>query len=627
MKIIKLITGLVITFVLAWTVSSAQNVEFTASAKSTVQVGEQFRLTYAVNSQVTNFDGPELNGFRILSGPNQSSSQSYQIINGKVAQSFQFTFTYYLQAVREGSYQILPATVVAGGKKVQSNALQVTVVQGTVQSTQHQPVQPAQGQPSQGSARQGSQQKEGIQSDDVYIKAFIDQSNPFQGEQVIITYKIYTTVPISQISISKLSSFPGFWYKNLLNDNEPLKQYSETINGKQYVVADLRKIALYPQKSGEIKIEPMEMQCLAQVKSQNTRSRDPFFDSFFDDPFFNRNYQNVTLTLQSNTVTLNVKALPLANKPSSFKGAVGNFTMSSDVDRTDLKTNDAITYKISISGKGSLELIENLKPEFPPDFETYDPKINDNINKSISGLSGSRTFEYLTIPRNAGDFQIKPVEFSYFDPDKNNYITLTTPVYNIHVGKGLNEPSGIAYSGVSQKNIQFIGSDVRHIKTHSFALHEINLFFFASDWFYLLVIAPLILFITFITLWRYNRKRKGNLQLMKNRRATKVARQNLRKASEYLKENKTDEFYIEVSRALWGYLGNKFNIPLSELSSDTVRLRLSSEQVKPEVIDEFLEVLSNCEYARFAPGDSSRKMNEIYSAALEMISKIERELK
>jgi hypothetical protein len=627
MKIMKLITGLVIPLVFLWILSPAQDIELTASAKSTVQIGEQFRLTYAVNSQVTNFNGPDLTGFRILSGPNQSSSQSYQIINGKVAQSFQITFTYYLQAAKEGSFQILPATVVAGGKKIKSNALQISVVQSNSQPAQNQPPQAAPGQPSRGPARQGSQQKEGIQSDDVYIKAFVDQSSPYQGEQVIITYKIYTTVPISQISISKLSSFPGFWYKNLLNDNEPLKQYSETINGKQYVVADLRKIALYPQKSGEIKIEPMEMECLAQVKSQNTRSRDPFFDSFFDDPFFNRSYQNVNLNLQSNTVTVNVKALPLANKPSSFKGAVGNFTISSGINRTDLKTNEAITYKLSISGKGSLELIENLKPDFPPDFESYDPKINDNINKSSSGLSGSRTFEYLTIPRNAGDFQIKPVEFSYFDPDKNTYITLTTPAYKIHVNKGLDEPSGIAYSGVSQKNIQFIGSDVRYIKTRAFAIHEINLFFFASDWFYLLIIAPLILFISFISLWRYNRKRKGDLQLMKNRRATKVARQNLRKASDYLKENRHDEFYIEISRALWGYLGNKFNIPLSDLSSETVRQRLSSEQVKPEIIDEFLEVLSSCEYARFAPGDSSRKMNEIYSAALEMISKIERELK
>lgn len=601
---------------------AAQGIEFTGSTKNNVQVGEQFRAIYSVNQQVDNFTGPDFEGFRILSGPNQSTNQNYQFINGKVTQSFQITFTYYLQATKEGTFDIDPAKVVAGGKTYQSNPMQITVSQGSSS-------QPGAGGQQQGNPRQQQQrQQNGIAKDDIFIKAVVDKNNPYQGEQVIITYKIYTTVPISQINVSKLSSFPGFFYKNLLDDNEPLKQYNETVNGKQYVVADIRKIALFAQRSGDITIEPMELTCLAQVKVENARTRDPFFDSFFNDPFFNRSYQNVELNLASNPATISVKQLPVNDRPSGFGGAVGTFTLSSSLDHDHLKANEALTVKVTITGKGNLELIDALPLSFPPDFETYDPKITNNINKNSSGISGTRTFEYLMIPRNAGEFQIKPVDFSYFDPSKQKYTTLTTPLYTVTVDKGDEiAGSGTAYSGVSQKNIQFIGSDIRYIKTSQVQLKRMNSLFFASSSFFLWIVLSVLIFGGIVAYWAYDKKRKGDVALVRNRKANKVARRNLMKAGEYLKSNQTEAFFEEISRALWGYISNKFNIPLSDLSIETVFQRLAAKGVGEGLITEFTGVLEGCEYARFAPGDKSGRMQDIYNEALAVISKIEQELK
>jgi hypothetical protein len=392
-------------------------------------------------------------------------------------------------------------------------------------------------------------------------------------------------------------------------------------------VADLRKLALYPQRTGDISIDPMELDCVAQLKVKSSKPRDPFFDNFFDDPFFNRNVRNIEMNLVSNALSIKVRPLPSDNRPASFSGAVGQFTMKADIDRTELKANEPVVLKVTISGKGNIELVDQVIIDFPPDFETYDPKIANDISATASGISGSRTFEYLAIPRNAGRFTIKPISFSYFDLAKNSYVTLTSPEYSIQVEKGDQESTGITYSGVSQKDIQFIGSDIRHIRTSAFPLARINSHLYGSISFYLWLLVPLLLAIAIVLALRANDRRRGNVVLVKNRQANKVARKNLRKADEFLKSGQTEAFYIEISRALWGYISNKFNIPLSELSIETVSQRLEKKAVSQESISEFTEVLDGCEYARFAPGDKTRKMSEIYDAALQIISKIENELK
>ena len=603
--------------------SLAQDVKFTVSARDKVTLGDRFQVMYSVNENGTEFQGPDFKDFRILSGPNLSTNRSYQIINGKMSQSISTTYTYYLQAIIEGQFTIPSATVYVDKVLYKSNELDIEVTKGNTQASQ------GTGRQTPAQNRQATEPATGQDDeDDVFIRAFISKSNPFQGEQVIVTYKIFTTINISQINFNNMPSFTGFWSKDLLSGTQQLEPYNEVYNGREYMVADLKKIALIPQKSGELTLDPMEITCLAKVRREGTRRvRDPFFDSFFDDPFFNNMYQNVELNLASNPLKINVRPLPLENRPLDFNGAVGSFRLSSSIDKTELKANEAINLKITVSGKGNIELINQFDLSFPPDIEAYDPKVINDINTSASGVSGSRSFEYLLIPRNAGTFTIKPYSFKYFDLATKTYKTLTTPEYTLKVEKGEESSSGIAYSGVSQADIQYIGSDIRHIKSLPFQLNRINTYFFGSTSFYLWLIIPLVLFLLIIILWKRNTRRQSNAALIRNRKATRVARKNLKSANRCMKEGNHRAFFNEVSRALWGYLSDKFNIPLSELSMDTVHDRLKDKSIREESINEFIQTLDHCEYARFAPDDESSAMDKIYTEAVQIISKIERELK
>ena len=595
---------------------SADEVQFTASARKLVSVGDRFQLTYTVNTRDGNFTGPSIKHFRMLSGPNVSTSQSYQVIQGRMSQSVTVSYVYYLQAFKEGKFEIPPATLNIKGKTYKTKAVPVEVIKGNASG--------AQGTKASG----GSRQKENA-GDDVFLKAFITNRNPYQGEQVIVTYKIYTAnVPISEIDFQGSASFPGFWATNLVDPGKQIQPKEEIINGREYLSGALYQGALFPQKSGKITISPKELTCTAQTRTQTDRkARDPFFDSFFDDPFFNNRFQNVRLEMKSNALTLNVRPLPIENKPAGFSGAVGKFKIASSVDNTELTVNDAITMKLIISGSGNLELINTPDVNWPPDFETYEPKISKNIRTSSSGVSGSRTFEFLAIPRSAGNFTVGPIELSYFDPGTGKYKTLKTEVYNFHVEKGDQSTTSISYSGVAQEDIMYLGQDIHYIKTGIYPLSARGMYLFATPLFYSLLAVPASLLLIATILVAGNRKKRRNVVLVKNRKATRVARKNLKKANDFLKTQQREEFYTEVSRALWGYLSDKFNIHLSELSMDSVSEHLADKDVSEESISKFVEVLNNCEFARFAPGDNTGLMNEIYNESIILISQIEGELK
>ena len=606
---ILLITGLFST-------SVAEDVRFTASAPSTVGTGQQFAVTFSVNAAASNFSAPTFKGFSVLSGPNQSSSSSMQISNGNMIQSVSYSFTYYLQAGNEGSYTITPAKVVVGGKTYESNALTIKVVKAA-QNTNPQ-------NPQQNRQQQNNQAATNLSDKDIFIKTSVSNASPLQGEQVIVIYKLYTAVGISQYTINKLASNKGFWSEDILKENEKPKQYKENLNGKQYIVAEMRKVALFPQESGKLNIEPLEVDVLAQLQTQRKRTNSIF--DFFDDPF-SSSYQNVKKTIRSNNVTINVKPLPTASKPEDFTGAVGNFTFRSDINKTETKANEAVNLKFTISGRGNIKLIDKLDVNFPPDFETYDPKVNDNINKSDNGISGTKTFDYLIIPRTEGTFTIKPITFSYFDLNKGKYVTLSSPEYTLKVAKGDGKQSSATLTSVNQEEIKYIGSDIEHIKIKPMDLNKKDVHFFLSELYYILCFVPLILFIAAIIFRRKHLKLRSNLALLKNRKATKVAKKRLNKAKNYLSTKEKDKFYIEISQALWGYLSDKFSIPLSELSMDSVNEALKNKQVKDEIINQFIKTLNTCEFARFAPGDELLTMDNIYKEAIEIISKTENELK
>ena len=596
-----------------------QKVEFSASAKETVAVGEQFRLIFSVNSQASGFTAPVLKDFAILAGPSQSSSTSMQIINNQVTRSVDFSFTYILQATTEGTFTIGPASVNVDGKSYKSNPVTVKVVKGSAQ-------QPRQG--TQGG--QSNQQPSGeISGKDLFVKASVSKSNPYQGEQIIVTYKIYTRIPIAEYSITKAPGMSGFWTQDLLKDQKNLNQYRETIDGQEYVVAEIKKDAIFAQKSGKLTIEPLEMDVVAQIQRKSGRrlTNDPFFDNFFDDGFFGNTLQNVKKTIRSNHLNVNVKSLPGQGKPADFSGAVGNFTIAASTDRSELKANDALSLKFTVTGKGNLKLIEKPSLAFPADFEVYDPRVSDNIRTTASGVSGSRTFEYLIIPRNPGNFTIKPALFSYFDIDNGVYKTLKSPGFNIKVERSDGSEATFSAGGTNKEDFKYIGNDIRFIKTGKLNLRPVNSFLFGTTIFWVLLAAPFILFIIFLVVLKNELKKRGNQVLMRNRKATGVARKRLKLAEKYLKQSNQELFWSETSNALWGYMSDKFNIPRSTLSMDSVNEALQAKNVNEALIKQFISTLNNCEFARFAPGNKSRLMDELYKEAIEVITRTEQELR
>ena len=618
MKINQIILLLTLLFISNLTFATKEDAKLVGTCKQVVSVGERFRVVYELNADGSNFVSPNFPAkLQRLSGPNTSSSSSIQIINGSYQQSYTKTYTFLVTASAEGEFKIAPASVRVEGKNIVSNTLSVKVLKRTSNAS--------------GTSQKSNNQtgQSGVlQDDDVYIKTIVSNKNPYIGEQIIVTNRIYTKVPISNLNLEKAPSFQGFWSKNLSDGKTQLKQSTKVINGQEYIVADISKYALFPQKSGKLAIESSNMKCVAQlrVESNRRKSRDPFED-FFGDPFFNRNVKNIQVVLNTDAVTINVKPLPQAGKPESFTGAVGKFSFSSSLDNDSIGANDAISINLKLMGSGNLELINPPTIVFPTDFETYDPKISNKIRTGDRGVSGSKTIEYLAIARNPGDFKIQPIEFSYFNPADKKYHKISAGPYNIHVAKGKNGTAGITYSSSAQEDIRFIGKDIRHIKQGAIELKPIGEFFFGSLLYYLFLVLPMLALIVFVLAFRQTEKRKGNVKLMKNRKANKIARTKLKKAEKLMKEGNDREFYDEIAQAIWGYISDKFHISQAEMSIENVQETLKSVETDEEVIAGFVNTLNNIEFARFAPGDSSGKMQSVYEESLNSITRAERAFK
>ncbi|MDK2908457.1 MAG: hypothetical protein PWR20_24 [Bacteroidales bacterium] len=607
----------------------AQEVTFTASAPEEVEVGQTFRVVFTVNANGENFRGPDFKGFTVVSGPNVSQSSSFQFINGKMRQEYSQSYTYLINASLEGTFEVRPATIVVKGKTYQTQAVRIHVISsGKPQARQSQPSASSTNRAKAGSPTEPIDDVKDIPKDDIFIKAYVSKPSPYVGEQTIVTYKLFTKVPLSNIRINNLGTFPDFWSQDLLKSDK-LQQSTVIINGEEYVTAEIKKTSLFGLKPGTVTIPAMEMQCTAAMvkKRRRTVTGDPFFDSFFNDAFFNSGYEQVERKIYSNPLKINIKPLPSEGKPAGYANAVGNFTLSAELDRNEVKANDAINLRIKISGSGNLDVIEAPQINFPTECDTYDPKITSNINTTSSGVSGSKTFEYLLIPRTAGTYTIKPIAFSFFNPATGKYNTLTSPEFTIKVAKGEANAQNISYSGVNQQDLKYIGSDIRYIKLPPIALRPIGVLFFGSGIYYGLLIALLVGFAISMLIIKRIQKQRGDVGLMRLRKATGVATKRLKKARTHLNNREENAFYNEISAALWGYIADKFNIPLADLSMENIESKLISRNVNTETIKAFIETLNNCEFARFAPGNKTENMEQVYNQALETISRIERELK
>ena len=411
----------------------------------------------------------------------------------------------------------------------------------------------------------------------------------------------------------------------MTENNGVLQQSSIVKDGQEYHVATAQEIVLIPQKAGTLTIDPLSISCIAQIRSERQQQRgyDPF-ENFFGD-IMGSSYTNVKKELKSQPIDIEVKAMPMKDKPNSFKGAVGQFTFTSKIDKTEMKSNDAFTVTYTVSGKGNIELLELPKPNFPPDFEVYDPKITTNTKNNSFGISGTKKAEYVVIPRVSGDFTLTPTEFSYFDPAKNRYVTLESDKYELKVERSANEGSGgIIYAG-GQEAIKVVGSDIMHIMTTG-NLHKEGVLLFASPLYFILLAILIVIFAAALVIYKRVNKFNQNQVLVRNRKATKIAKKRLQNAYNYLKIKDQNHFYEEFSQALWGYISDKLNISRSQLSMDTVKEMMNGKNVPEDITNQFIDLLNNCEFARFAPGDPGKKMDDLYQKGLEVITKAEKNL-
>ena len=589
------------------TLGAMQAQQMTVQAPKSVYAGDNFTVRFVVDARASGFQGPSFKGFSLRSGPNTSSSSSYSFVNGQMTSSVQTVFSYTLAADVEGTFTIDPASCSVDGKKVASPSTTITV-QKADPSRQKQQTQARQSQTYDPWNQQPVAASE-IDEKSLFARASINKSNPYQGEQVIVTYKIYTQVPISQFAIDKLPGNRGFWAEDL-SENSKIKQYEETVGDRRYQVAEIRRGALFAQQSGKLTIEPLDLNVLAMVQRQRRRTGTIF--DLFDDPFFSAR-EAVERPLSTNRISVNVKPLPEA--PEGFTGAVGRFDVQGGLNLDRVKANEAVSYRVTVSGSGNLMLINAPSPQFPNVFEVYDPQVDDNIKKGETGVSGSRTYEWVLIPRTQGRYTIPALNFVFFDPTTGHYVTKTIPQQELEVDKG--DARNVAHAG-GKDDVRLINSDINYLHPTG-RLHALRHEDHPGLAFWLTAALIVLLTVGILAFAKRRREAEQDVAGMRMKRAVRMARKRLKRAESHLHDANSSAFYEEIYRAIWGCLSDKYNIPLSTLSRDTVTQCLVDKKVPDEQQQRIMKVLQEVDMARFAPGDAHAQMQSIYDEALNMI--------
>ena len=589
-----------------------EEVTLRASAPEVVVNGDQFRLTYTVNSQdVKDFLAPQAKGFDVLMGPSRSQQSSTQIINGKVSSSRSITYTYILMAVSEGTFNIPSASIEVDGEKIFSNPLTIKVLPKDKEDANSN-------QGNSGISSRNQKSSGRITDNDLFVLATASKTKVHEQEAILVTYKAYTTVDLRQL-LGKMPDQQGFYVQEVeLPTQKTFKL--EHYKGRNYNTVVYRQYVLFPQKAGRLEIPAVTFDA---VVAQRVAVSDDPFEAFFN----GGGYVEVNKKIVAPKVVINVEPLP--SKPEGYSGGVGTFTMKSDISTTELKANEAVTIKLTISGTGNMKLVSAPEVKFPHDFEIYDPKIDDNYQLTADGLSGTKTIEYLAIPRHAGNFTIPPIEFKYFDIKSESYKTLKTDAYTLKVNKGDGSSANqqVIADFTNKESVKVLGTDILFIKTGDSALMQKGKYFFGTTAYYLWYIIPFVLFIVFVVIYRKQAVENANVARVKTKKANKVATKRMKLAGKLLSENKVNEFYDEVLKALWGYISDKLNIPVSKLSRNNIEAELAGHGVSEELIKEFIEALSECEFARYAPGNQNEAMDKVYSASVDVISKMENSIK
>ena len=590
----------------------AQEVEFKASAPAQVIMGRPFQLTYSVNQRAKDLRAPEFTDFDYVAGPYTSQSSSTSFVNGKRTSSFTLTYTYTLVANKEGAFTISPATIKVSGDTYTSNGVRITVLPPDQQSSSQSTNRPAgQGEP--------TAQRSNVNEENIFIRTLVSKTKVHEQEAILLSYKLYFAgVDVAQFTNNThLPEFKGFLKQEL--EMGEIQTELEHYNGRNYQTAVLYRTLLFPQRSGEIKVEPAQFEAVLRV--QNRAQVRSIFDDFFG------SYTTVTKPLTSPGTTIHVDELP-AGKPAGFSGGVGQFNISSRISSTDLQANEAVTLTLTIQGTGNMKLLKTPAIDWPEGFEVYDPKVTNNFKTTTSGLSGTKTIEYLAIPRAGGTYTIPAVPFSYYDTQADTYKTVSTPEYTLTIARGANEENttAVVNNFVQKEDIQQLGTDIRYIYTGALDSRLVNpessLLTFGSVLFWMWYIVPALLAALLFIIFRKQIKENADITRVRYKKANKVAQRRLKAAAQLLKQNQKEAFYEEIERAAWTYLSDRLSIPTAQLNKENIAQILANKGVSEMLIKDVLHVLATAEFARYAP-TSDHEMQDIYNNTTTIINQLE----
>lgn len=591
-----------VVMLLTYTAALGQSIVGRAPAQ--VAVGEQFRLTYTVNTDnVEEFRAGNIpEALEVLMGPSTSSQSSFQMVNGKTSSSSSVTFTYIVCANKAGNYTIPAARAKVDGKQMHSNVLHVKVA-GSASSSQ-------QGRGQRSGNGSGAQASSGhISGNALFMKVSANKSRVHEQEPILLTYKVYTLVNLTSLT-GKMPDLKSFYTREV-----PLPQqksfHIETLNGRPYRTVTWQQYVMFPQTTGKLEIPSLDYEGMVMLENRDV---DPF------EAFFNggSGYTEVKKVIKAPGLTVTVDPLPA--RPSNFSGGVGTFSLSASLDKDKVKANDPVTLRIVVSGVGNMKLIKQPTVVLPKDFDQYDAKVTDKTKLSTNGIEGNMVYDVLIVPRHQGTYELQPVEFVYFDTKSGSYKTLRSQPFTLKVQKG----NGGGSRTYASEELQQVNKDIRYIKTGDLRPVTLGDSFFASLAYWIVLAVLLGTFVTLFVVFRQRAIDRADIVKMRGKRANKVASRRLRKAAKLMKANSQNEFYDEVLRALWGYVGDKLNIPVAQLSRENISAQLNGRGATADTIQLFLGALDECEFARYAPGDAHGNMNKVYDAAVEAITSIEK---
>ena len=582
-------------------------VAFVANAATTFSVIPPSRVfeggKFAVTFRLTNGEGSELrvsqiNGCTLLYGPSTSTSHSYQVVNGQATQSSRVEYTYTYRADKAGTYTIPEASIVVNGQKLTSKAAKFTVEPASAAQM------PASSRPTRIDDVDTQSADRAVNSSDVFVRIILSRSTAYEQEAIECTSKLYTTYSISEFFPTRQPSFDGFLIEEL-NLQSSLNQ-EETLNGRRYLTAVLKKCIIFPQKSGRL-----------TINSGNYDITVVQYDNVNMGGFITvRQPQERKIKVSSNSASIDIKPLPQP-APDGFTGAVGNFTVDTRLVGNRFLTNDPATLIYTIKGTGNIKYIKEPEIDFPSEFELYTPKTDIDARVNGNNVTGTMTLEYTFVPQSTGNFTIGSDNFVYFNPSEGKYVTITTPPYDIKVGQGTAAAATRDQEAISAKN-----NDILHIRLGDKHLSDSHVNAVDTLWYWLLYAVLLAGLAAVIFVYRRNIRLSADVTSMRKAKAGKVAMKRLSTARRYMAAHDADKFYEELLRALTGYLGDKLSIPVSRLSRENINSTLAEMNAPESLTSELNDILDRCEMARYTP-DSSAAVETVYSRATEVINSLE----